>query len=81
MTQTRLESLIEAVVNAAIGMGVGLASQLIIFYALGVEVTVAQNMWMVVWFTAISIARSYIIRRWFNDRLRRSIKNIAHALE
>lgn len=81
MTQTRLESLIEAIVNAVIGMGVGLASQIVIFYALGVKATISQNLWMVLWFTLISVARSYIIRRWFNERLHRMVKNIAHAVE
>jgi len=79
--QTRLESLIEAIANAVIGMGVGLASQLFIFYALNIKVSVAQNATMVVWFTFISIARSYVIRRWFNARLKHFVTSVAHKLE
>ena len=41
--QTRLESLIEAIANAVIGMGVGLASQLFIFYALNIKVSVEHR--------------------------------------
>jgi hypothetical protein len=31
------------------------------------------------WFTAISIARGYVLRRWFNARLHRAAQRIAGA--
>lgn len=64
--QSRRWSLFEALANVAVGMGIALLSQLVIFSAYGIEVTLRQNAEMVCWFTAISIVRSYALRRVFN---------------
>lgn len=64
--QSRLQSLIEAVANIVIGMGVAFAAQLIVFPALGIEVRIDQNVVITVAFTAVSLARSYALRRMFN---------------
>jgi len=66
MSQSRLGSLIESLTNVLIGYGVALAGQLVIFPLYGMEVSISQNIQIGLWFTAISIARSYIVRRWFN---------------
>lgn len=68
MSQTRKSSLIEAVVNTAVGFGISLISQLVIFSAYGVTLPLADNVLITCWFTAISIARGYLLRRWFNAR-------------
>ena len=67
--QTRLVSAIEAGVNIAIGMGVALASQYLIFPFFDIEITHSEHLWITFWFTLISFARSYFIRRWFSRRL------------
>lgn len=64
--QSRRWSLIEAVANVLVGLGVSLVSQLVIFHLYGVELSLAQNLKIVLWFTLISIVRSYILRRVFN---------------
>lgn len=79
MRQSRLESLIEAGMNVAIGYGVALLSQLAIFPMFGIYVPFSTNLWIGAWFTAISLARSYIIRRWFNARLHRAAQALAKA--
>lgn len=66
MSQPRHHSALEAVANVAIGYGVALVSQLVIFAALGIEATLRQNLTIGVWFTLISLARSYALRRMFN---------------
>ena len=66
MSQTRKGSLTEALVNVLIGYGVALASQLIIFPLYGIRLPLASNVAIGLWFTAISIARSYCLRRLFN---------------
>lgn len=66
--QTRLHSLIESVTNVAIGYGVAVASQLAVFPMFGIHVPLADNLAIGAWFTAISIARSYLVRRWFTRR-------------
>ena len=69
MNQTRIGSLIESVMNIIIGYGVALASQIILFPMFGIHVSLTTNLWIGLWFTIISLVRSYIIRRWFNARL------------
>lgn len=64
--QSRRWSLIEAVANVLVGLGVSLVSQLVIFHLYGVELSLAQNLKIVLWFTLISIVRSYLLRRIFN---------------
>jgi hypothetical protein len=69
MNQTRIGSLIEAAANTAIGFGVALVSQLVIFPLVGIHVPLSTNLWIGLWFTVISVARGYVLRRWFNARL------------
>jgi hypothetical protein len=64
--QSRLMSLIETLVNIAIGLVVSLISQLVIFKAYGIKLDMHQNLQIVGWFTAVSIIRSYAVRRMFN---------------
>lgn len=68
MTQTRLQSAIESAANVAIGYGVAVASQLAIFPLFGIRVGVEENLIIGGYFTLISLARSYLVRRWFNRR-------------
>ena len=81
MTQTRLGSLIESAINIVIGYGVALISQLIIFPKFDIHISLETNLWIGAWFTAVSLARSYIIRRWFNARLHRAAMALAKEIE
>lgn len=71
MTQSRLESAIEAVANVLFGYLVALASQLAIFPLFGIDIPLSDNLAIGAWFTAISLVRSYAVRRWFNGFRRR----------
>lgn len=77
MEQSKLGSLIEAWANVAIGYVVALLSQVIVFPIFGIHVPLSTNLWIGAWFTAISLIRSYTLRRWFNARLRRACEAIA----
>lgn len=68
MSQSRRRSGLEAVANVAIGYGVALASQLAIFPLYGIHVPLSTNVWIGVWFTVVSLVRSYCVRRLFNRR-------------
>jgi hypothetical protein len=57
-----------------------LASQLAIFPLFDIHVSLETNIWIGAWFTAISLVRSYVIRRWFNARLHRAAIKMAHAV-
>lgn len=65
MTQTRAMSAVESVVNVAIGYGVAVLSQIAIFPLFGVHLPLADNLAIGGYFTVISLARSYIVRRLF----------------
>ena len=58
----------ESVVNVLIGYGIALATQVVVFDALQIPVSLGQNLWIGVVFTVVSLIRSYILRRFF-DRL------------
>jgi len=79
MNQTKLGSLIESMLNIAIGYGVALMSQIIIFPLFGIVVSLSTNLWIGAWFTLISLVRSYVIRRWFNARLHAAAQAVARA--
>jgi hypothetical protein len=66
MSQSRKGSFVEAVMNVAVGYGVALLSQLIIFPWYGIHVPLSTNIAIGIWFTVVSLIRSYCIRRWFN---------------
>lgn len=66
MSRSRTWSAVESITNIAIGYGVALASQLAIFPLYGINVPLSTNIWIGAWFTAISLVRSYCVRRLFN---------------
>jgi hypothetical protein len=59
-------SAVESVANVAIGYGVAVASQIAIFPLFGVHLPLSDNLLIGAWFTVISLARSYVVRRVFN---------------
>lgn len=64
--QLKRHSLLESIVNVAVGYGVALLSQIIIFPVFGIKVSLRDNVLIGVFFTIISIIRSYLLRRLFN---------------
>jgi hypothetical protein len=65
MKQSRLMSLVESAVNIAVGLGVAMIANAIILPALGFPITLAQNAIIAVFMTAVSLARSFALRRLF----------------
>lgn len=80
MTQTRLESLIEALFNVAIGYGINFTANLLIFPLFGWHISVSQNLVLGAVFTIISVVRSYTLRRWFNARMKSAATRLAQGL-
>lgn len=70
MKQSRLMSLVESIANVAVGYGVAVVTQILIFPIFGLQTTLAQNLKMGAIFTVVSIARSFALRRVF-EALRR----------
>jgi predicted membrane protein len=69
MMQTRLSSLIEAVINVVIGFVISLAITAVVLPAYGHQVTWSENLQITLIFTATSILRTYFVRRYFNARI------------
>lgn len=65
MIQSRRMSLVESVTNIAVGLLVSMAANAIVLPWFGFHITAAQNVALSVIFTAISLARSYTLRRAF----------------
>lgn len=66
MSQSKKQSLLEAITNTAVGFGISLLSIFIILPLLGIHSTPGKNIAITLYFTVISIARSYVLRRFFN---------------
>jgi hypothetical protein len=64
--QTRIGSFVEAWLNVAVGFGVSFIANLAVLPLFGFNVTTSDAFGIGVIFTVISLARSYIIRRFFN---------------
>jgi len=65
MRQSRSLSAIEVAANVVVGWLVALATQLAVFPAVGLQVTLAQHLWASLAFTSVSFLRGYLIRRLF----------------
>jgi len=80
MNQTKLESLAEVIINVVIGWIIGLATQLLVFPIFGIHISFGDQFWISVVFTVVSIARGYIIRRWFNAGIHKITANFIRKL-
>jgi hypothetical protein len=65
MRQSRMMSLVEAVANVVVGLVVAVATQVVVFPILGLHASLGQNAKLALVFTAVSIGRSYVLRRIF----------------
>lgn len=63
--QTRVGSLIEALVNTGVGFLISVAFSAVIYPLYGWKPSLATNMQITLWFTILSIARGYVLRRFF----------------
>lgn len=78
MTQTRLGSLAEALINVLIGFGINFAANLVVLPLFGFAALTLQNNFLIgLIYTAISVVRSYAIRRWFNQYIVRAAARLA----
>lgn len=69
MTQSRTMSLVEAATNVGVGYVLAIVTQIVVFPWFGIETTLAAHMMIGLLFVAVSLARSYLLRRLF-ERLR-----------
>lgn len=67
MRQSKRMSLLESLINVAVGYGVAVMAQIAVFPMFGLEVPLSDNLVIGAIFTAISIVRSFTLRRVFEE--------------
>jgi len=65
MRQSRRMSFVEAIANVAVGYGVAVTTQVLVFPVFGLQASLGDNLLIGAVFTVVSIGRSYLLRRLF----------------
>jgi hypothetical protein len=73
-------SLVESLANVAVGYGIAVLAQITVFPFFGLHVSLADNLVMGAVFTIVSIARSFTLRRVFEELRVRSERRSAAKL-
>jgi uncharacterized membrane protein len=63
--QSRLMSLVASIANVVVGFLLALLTQIAVFPVFGLVVSGTDNLLISVIFTAVSLVRSFILRRFF----------------
>ena len=77
MRQSKLGSLYEACINVAIGFGINYVANLLILPLFGFHISLLGNLYLGLIYTVISVARSYVIRRWFDEKIHKAALRMA----
>ena len=64
--QSRLMSAVEATANVAVGYGIAVITQVMVFPLFGLNAALVENLILGSIFTIVSLIRSYALRRMFN---------------
>lgn len=74
VTQSRWMSLVESVANVLVGYTVAVVTQALVFPLFGMQATLSQNLMIGLIFTGVSLVRSFLLRRLFeNLRMRQAV--------
>lgn len=65
-SQPKIMSFIESLFNVAVGLGINIYAQTVIFPLFGIYIPFSDNLKIAGLFTVISIIRSFFLRRTFN---------------
>lgn len=79
--QSRLDSFIEAWLNVLIGFFISVLANFAIFPLVGVNASTGQILWIGVFMTFVSVARSYLVRRWANKYLTQFREKVVEFLK
>ena len=64
--QSRLMSMVEALVNVLVGFWISVIAQMLVLPLFDLHASFSQNVSMGLIFTVVSLVRSYLLRRIFN---------------
>ena len=71
--QSKLESLIESAINTGLGFLVAMVTQILVYPLFDIDVTVGDQALLALIFTAVSLVRGYIVRRYFNTYFKHTV--------
>lgn len=80
MKQSKLGSLIETCINTLIGFCVAYFAWPVAAYIWDIPYNHGQHFGVVLFFTVISVARGYAVRRWFNHMIHSASVGLAKKL-
>ena len=66
--QTKKQSLIETLTSVFVGWLIGVILNMLVLPLFDYDVSLTDGVLISIIFTAVSVIRSYIIRRWFNSK-------------
>ena len=66
--QSKRESMIETLTSVFAGWLIGVILNLTVLPLFDYNITVVDSLWVSLIFTAVSVIRGYLIRRYFNRR-------------
>ena len=66
--QSKRESMIETLTSVFVGWLIGVILNMLVLPLFDYDITVVDSLWVSLIFTAVSVIRGYIIRRWFNSK-------------
>ena len=67
MRQSRRMSMLEAIANVAVGYGIAVATQAVVFPLFGLQARLSDNLLIGGIFTGVSLVRGYCLRRFFES--------------
>ncbi|MCX7313671.1 MAG: hypothetical protein NTV56_18580 [Alphaproteobacteria bacterium] len=78
MKQSRRMSVVESLANVAVGYAIAVLTQIAVFPIFGLRASLADNLIIGMVFTIVSIVRSFVLRRVFEEvRVRAERKSAA----
>ena len=71
LMQSKKDSLIESLTSTTIGWLIGVILNMLVLPLFDYDVSLTDGVLISIIFTAVSVIRSYVIRRWFNSKERK----------
>ena len=68
LMQSKKDSLIESLTSTTIGWLMGVILNMLVLPLFDYDVSLTDGVLISIIFTAVSVIRSYVIRRWFNSK-------------
>ena len=66
--QTKKQSMIESLTSVCIGWFIGVILNMLVLPLFDYNVSLTDGVLISIIFTAVSVIRGYVIRRWFNSK-------------